>query len=139
MARFFAMVCGAAVLLMLAACESHAPDALLLPAADSPITDVPIPAGFQLEESKSMSRVLPSGVRYVDHQYAGDDSSYQVVKFYKDALPGQGWQNQSQEQVHEVITLKYAKATENLVVTVSSGTLKTHIRVKIDPVAQDAK
>jgi hypothetical protein len=109
----------------------------LISAPNSPIADVPVPAGFTMT-SDSTSRVVPgSALRYVDHRYKGSDDVLPVVKFYRDHLPERGWNwvDQNQSKGNEV-TLHYAKGKEDCVITVSPRgfpTWGTLIRVKIDP------
>jgi hypothetical protein len=119
------------------ACSSnHAADTTqpaLIPSITSPIADVPVPAGFSMT-SNSTSQVIPSsGLRFVDHQYKGDDDVLPVVRFYRDQLPQRGWTLVDQSQLHKEITLHFTKNNENCAVTVWPGTLDTHIRIKIDP------
>jgi hypothetical protein len=121
----------------LTGCGTHDSTAPLMPMATPPIADVPVPIGFDMVTDQSVSRVLPNGLRFVDHQYKGGDSQMQVVDFYKTNLPQQGWSMVTQDQVHDEITLKYAKNDEDLLITIKSGNLDTHVRVKIDPSARN--
>ncbi len=105
----------------------------LIPSITSPIADVPVPAGFSMT-SNSTSQVIPSsGLRFVDHQYKGDDDVLPVVRFYRDQLPSRGWTLVDQSQLHKEITLHFTKNNENCAITVWPGLLDTHIRIKIDP------
>lgn len=111
----------------------------LITSPNSPIADVPIPAGFSMVTSQSISQVVQSsGLRFVDHQYTGGDDVLPVVRFYRDELPSRGWTLVDQDQLKHEITLHFTKNSENLAVSVWSGTLDTHIRIKIDPAGRDA-
>ena len=108
--------------------------ATLIADSRSPIADVPVPTGFKMT-SDSISRVVPaSGLRIVDHQYKGNDAYLPVVRFYRDQMPDKGWTLVEQTQASgNEIALHYTKGNEDCVVTVSSGTFDTRVRVKIDP------
>lgn len=130
-------VVGMSMAAGMGACSSnHAADTTqpaLIPSITSPIADVPVPAGFSMR-GNSTSQVIPSsGLRFVDHQYTGDDDVLPVVRFYRDQLPQRGWTLVDQSQVHKEITLHFTKNNENCAVSVWPGTLDTHIRIKIDP------
>jgi hypothetical protein len=111
----------------------------LITAPNSPIADVPIPAGFALIKGESTSKVIPaSNVRFVDHLYSGNDDLLPVVSFYRDQLPATGWALVDQTQSKADITLHFTKGSEDCFVTVTSGSLvkNTHIRIRIDPIAR---
>ena len=136
-ARFALGVCVMAGLLP--ACSgSHHDSVNLQPALESPIADVPIPVGFAMT-SDSTSKVEATGIRFVDHKYSGSDDVLPVVRFYTQQMPGKGWTfvNQNQ-QVNNEIALHYTKNSEDCMVTVTSGSLHTHIRVQIDPAGRNA-
>jgi hypothetical protein len=129
-----------AVSLALAGCNlsSHSnPDAPLIADSHSPIADVPIPAGFTMTSESTSKVVNADQIRFVDHHYKGSDDPLPVVKFYKEQMPTQGWTwiDQTQPPGKEV-TLHFTKKTEDCFITVSKGTLDTHIRVKIDPASR---
>lgn len=106
----------------------------LIPAANSPISDVPVPAGFTIDMSKSNSRVVPaSSFRSVNHEYKGSDYMLQVVRFYRDQMPTKGWTMIDQNQVKDKVTLRFNKSKEDCSVAVWEGTLDTHITVNIGP------
>jgi hypothetical protein len=131
------------VLAMMAAglvsgCAHTKTEGPLIPAADSPIADVPVPAGFQIILSQSTHEVVPStGLRFVDHRYHGKDDVLPVVRFYRTQMPEKGWTTVDQKQLHDEITLRYTKNNEDCVVTVMPGTMDTKIRVKIDPAGRN--
>ncbi|MGN6368303.1 MAG: hypothetical protein ACTHN5_08600 [Phycisphaerae bacterium] len=108
-----------------------------MPAANAPIADVPIPAGFSMT-GDSTSKVEASGIRFVDHKYEGGEDVLPVVRFYKDEMPQKGWIFVDQNQlVHNEISLHYTKNNEDCVITVSPGSMRTHVRVQIDPTGRN--
>jgi hypothetical protein len=108
----------------------------LIPDAASPISDVPVPAGFSMADN-STSKVVPgSSLRIVDHRYKGSDELLPVVTFYKEELPKRDWSlvDQTQASAKE-ITLHFTKKSEEAYVTVTQKTFDTEIRIRLDPVA----
>lgn len=114
-------------------------DAPLIAAANSPIADVPVPAGFTMT-SDSTSKVVPGNqIRFVDHRYKGSDDVLPVVKFYREQMPEKGWKWEDQNQSRGTeMALHFTKNSEDCQITITPGTLgRTYIRVKIDPVGRD--
>ena len=140
-ARFAIGICALVTIAALPACSgSHRSDepVNLLPATNAPIADVPIPTGFSMT-GDSTSKVEASGLRFVDHKYDGSDDILPIVRFYKDQMPAKGWTFIDQNQlVHSEISLHYTKNSEDCTVTVTPGTMHTHIRVQIDPSGRNA-
>jgi len=116
-------------------------NAPLIPAANAPIADVPLPAGFTMVTSDSTSKVIPGNkIRFVDHHYKGEDDVLPVVKFYREQMPERGWNlvDQNQAKGNEV-SLHYTKNSEDCYVTINpSGFGFTYIRIRIDPMGRDA-
>jgi hypothetical protein len=110
----------------------------LITAPNPPIADVPVPAGFSLVQKKSNSKVIPSSnVRFVDHLYSGREDFLPVVRFYRDQLPANGWQWVDQTQTGSEMSLHFTKNNEDCRITIRSGTLNTHIRIRIDPMGRN--
>src|SRR4051794_24757129 len=65
--------------------------AALIVDAKSPISDVPVPAGFSMEDESSSKVITGSSLRIVDHRYKGGDDLMPVVAFYKTQLPLKEW------------------------------------------------
>jgi len=127
---------------LMAACSNTPKDMPLIAALNSPIADVPVPAGFTMIKAESTSKVAPaSSLRFVDHQYSGSDDFLPVVRFYRDQLPTKGWTWIDQSQGSGQVMLHFTKNSEDCYITVKDGSLikNTHIRVKIDPMARNAK
>jgi len=115
-------------------------NAPLIPAANAPIADVPIPAGFTMT-SDSTSKVVPGNqIRFVDHRYKGEEDVLPIVKFYRDLMPENKWNlvDQNQSRGTEV-TLHYTKNNEDCYVMITPGSFgMSYIRIKIDPMGRDA-
>jgi len=104
----------------------------LIPSPVSPISDVPIPAGFRMAND-SQTYLAPNQLRIAHHHYKGGDDFLSVARFYREQLPLKGWTLLSQQQNGGIVILAFSKPTEDLTVTVSEGTLDTHVYVKLDP------
>ncbi|HVT82020.1 MAG TPA: hypothetical protein VHM90_15350 [Phycisphaerae bacterium] len=133
--RLVLKVLPAILALSLAAC-AHRNTGPLIADAKSPISDVPVPAGFTMADN-STSKVVPgSSLRVVDHHYKGTDELVAVVTFYREELPKTQWTLVDQTQVSaKEITLHFTKRNEECSVTVTRKTFETEIRIRIDPVA----
>ncbi len=128
-----ALVVGATVV-ALAGCGNKNTGQNLITAPNSPIADVPIPAGFDIDLGRSNSTVVPATqFRSVYHEYKGKDDLLPVVRFYRDQMPQKGWNAVDQQQVKDSVTLRFTKGKEDCSVTVWEGTLHTHIQVRIGP------
>jgi hypothetical protein len=137
--RFAVSLCALAALTLLSACGPHKdPNAPLMESASPPIADVPIPVGYAMT-GDSTSKVESSGLRFVDHKYDGGEDVLPVVRFYKDQMPGKGWTFVDQNQlVHNEIALHYTKNNEDCTITITPGSMHTHVRVQIDPAGRNA-
>ncbi|MCL2640710.1 MAG: hypothetical protein FWD53_07690 [Phycisphaerales bacterium] len=127
--------------IVIPACGTTSKDAPLLAAASPPIADIPVPIGFTMMK-KSISKIIPaSSTRFVDHQYSGPSDFLAVVKFYRSQMPTQNWTLIEQTQGNASIVLHFTKGSEDciLCVTDSSAFTPTRIRVRIDPMARNAK
>jgi hypothetical protein len=109
----------------------------LVPDAKSPISDVPVPAGFSMKEDSTSQIIQANSLRVVNHRYTGSDDWLEVVAFYRTQLPTKEWTfvDQTQPPAKE-LTLHYSKRSEDLRVTVTKRTFDTQIRIKIDPIAK---
>jgi hypothetical protein len=104
----------------------------------SPITDVPVPAGFTLADD-SRSNVI-NGQRLVDHRYKGTDQLLPVTSFYRDEMPKRGWKSTGTELVSgKESILRFSKEntskpeTCTITVTARDLTFDTTIKIKIEP------
>lgn len=143
MKKFLAVVALASLALALPACEMFGGTKTtgpLVAAANSPIADVPIPAGFYYQQSKSWTQVNPNlKIRSLSHEYKGKDPMLAVAKFYREELPKNKWATPVLEQAGDKITLKTAKSNEDLQIVIWEGTFDTHINVKLEPTGKNVK
>jgi hypothetical protein len=108
----------------------------LIPDANSPISDVPVPAGFTLGENSTAKTVTAKSLRIVDHHYEGSDDFYDVIAFYKAQMPKNNWTSVgSSEPTGKEFTLHFTKGSEDCFVTVAKKTFNTEIRIRIDPLS----
>ena len=126
------------MVLMLGGCgwfnSSNGP---LIPDAKSPISDVPVPAGFSMKGDSTSQVITSSSLRVVNHRYTGSDDWLEVVAFYRAQMPTREWTFVDQSQLAgQEITLHYTKRSEDCRVSVSKRTFDTQVRVKIDPIAK---
>lgn len=127
---------------LLAGCGSSETDdgsRPLLADINSPIADVPIPAGFTMDKSEkeSFSDVYGnSSLRFVKHHYTGGDSYLVVAKFYRDQMPQRKWALVQQNQEGESLTLTFVKNNEDCIINIKPSSFKTHVRVRILPSAR---
>jgi hypothetical protein len=110
------------------------PDSLVAQARP-PLPDVPMPVGFDLQDSKSRSVAAP-GVRLVDHWYTGREDKWAVGRFFKRQMPASQWTLDSDRMNVGDIILEFSKVRERVTVTVGDASWgKTSIHVEIRPVA----
>jgi hypothetical protein len=129
-----ALVLGATAVALGGCTSDKNPGTPLIPAVNAPISDVPLPAGFTIDMSKSISHVVPgNSFRSVNHEYKGSDAAIPVVRFYKDQMPPKGWTLIDQNEVKGKYTLRFSKNKEDCAVSVWEGTFDTHINVTIGP------
>lgn len=75
------------------------------------VQDVPVPAKFNLDETKSDS-ASQAGRRNVKHFYLGNSPILAVRNFYVHHMPDAGWQIIDEKLQNGVYTLNYRKAEE---------------------------
>jgi hypothetical protein len=111
----------------------------LVAAADSPVADAPVPAGFWMT-SESRSSVTPgTQLRFVDHYYKGSEALLPVVAFYREQMPKNGWTllNQQQQMGGDWL-LTFTKGSEDLMISLSEGTFHLTIHMRLEPAARGA-
>lgn len=106
--------------------------------ARSPLPDVPLPAGFELEELRSRS--WKSGEnRFVDHMYEGRGDKFAVSRFYEKQMPVSGWTMESDQFLQGRGTMDFVKGHERCRITYYDETLgKTVVLVAIWPINNGA-
>lgn len=136
-------VLGFGILVMavcaMAGCSGSHADTPLIPDSRSPISDVPVPAGFTMMADSTSKVVMADQMRVVDHRYHGSDGVLPVVNFYRDQLPQRQWTLVDQTQPNgKEVSLHFQKNKEDCTVTVTKHTFDTQIHVQIQPIGQGA-
>lgn len=96
------------------------------------IPDVPVPIGFDLDESRSRD-FMAAGARYVDHLYKGRADKWAVARFYKRQMPIHRWTFVTDIFAQGDIRLDFEKETERCQVVISKGSWwhPTYIKVQL--------
>lgn len=104
----------------------------LAPMMRPPVPDLPVPAGFKLDEGGSRS-FSAAGTRYVDHVYRGRADKYEVARFYRRHMPLCRWTMVTDMFVQGKIMLDFEKEGERCRIiidaagTFSSGRIQAQI------------
>ncbi len=122
-----------------AGCSNSHNETPLIPDSRSPVSDVPVPAGFTMMSDSTSKVVTADQMRVVDHRYHGGDGVLPVANFYRDELPQRQWTLVDQTQPNgKEVTLHFQKSKEDCTVTVTKHTFDTQIHVQIEPIAKSA-
>ena len=98
--------------------------------AKPPVADLPVPAGFKLDEDKSRSN--DSGVaRFVDHLYWGSASKFSVSRFYKKAMVARKWRFVSETFSLGDQNLRFDRPGEKCSVFITSGSWLHPTKLKL--------
>lgn len=98
-----------------------------------PFTDVPIPAGFSADRSKSFVYESGSGSIKVGRlYYSGWNGSQEVVNYYHNAMINKGWKMVNAME-HDGMILNYEKKTRVCTVIVTDALLKTKLEIQVGP------
>ncbi len=114
------------------AAPSASPD---LPALANPtVPDVPVPAGFKWDQSKSQNSATP-GVRVISHIYKGSSEKFAVARFYRKQMPISGWALRADTFDQGIVTLGFEKEAESCRVILSDSGIfgGTEILVRLYP------
>jgi hypothetical protein len=95
-----------------------------------PISDLPMPVGYSLDEGKSRS-FMAAGARYVDHIYRGRADKYQLVRFFKRQMPAGRWVLVEDVFVQGDWFLDFEKEGERCRITIEEGNLFYPSTVKV--------
>ncbi|MFP4106913.1 MAG: hypothetical protein ACLFVU_12590 [Phycisphaerae bacterium] len=98
--------------------------------ARPPVSDVPVPRGFSLDESRSRS-FASGGLRYLDHRYTGGEDKFAVARFFKKQMPVFRWARVTDMFVQGDIILDFEKDSERCRVVISDGGWTTSTVVKM--------
>jgi len=88
--------------------------------ARTPISDIPVPLRFDLDQQRSRSWAT-GGIRVVDHRYVGPDDKWAVGRFYRRQMPTHQWVPVSAQQILGRISLRYVKGNQRCVVEIDDG------------------
>jgi hypothetical protein len=94
----------------------------LVPRANPPIGDVPVPLGFNLDENKSIDFVI-AGSRFAKHKYKGGADKLEVKRFYERQMPINRWTLTTSMFLGGDINMDFEKETDRCRVTVNDGGL----------------
>lgn len=94
----------------------------LVAQSQPPISDMPVPLTFKLDEGKSRN-FAAAGARYVDHVYKGGADKFAVARFYKRQMPVARWTLVTDMFVQGDIMLDFEKQTERCRIIITDGTL----------------
>ena len=97
-----------------------------------PISDLPVPVGFNLDESRSRN-FAAAGARYVDHVYRGGADKFAVARFYKRQMPISRWVLVTDMFVQGDIMLDFEKETQRCRIIVAEGSMfhSCHVKVQL--------
>ena len=105
----------------------------LVPQPRSPIPDLPLPFGFEMDEKNSGNWDFAGGVRFVDHVYVGKADKLSVRQFYQDQMASFQWTLVTSMFAQGVATLNFEKGTERCQISIAGGGSwhRTQIRARI--------
>ena len=107
------------------------PGAELAAVAKPPVADLPVPAGFKLDEGRS--RTFDSGVaRFVDHVYWGPASKFAVSRFYKKAMVARKWRFVSETFSLGDQDLRFKRPGETCRVRITPGSWLHPTKLKLE-------
>jgi len=96
----------------------------LIPQVSPPILDLPVPIGYELDESRSRHH-KGAGFRWLDHRYLGNTEKHAVLRFYRRHMETKGWKLMSEQFAQGAGLLSFEKIvagyTEGCTVRVASA------------------
>lgn len=96
--------------------------------AKPPVSDLPVPQGFKLDESRSRT-FAEATYRYVDHVYEGSADKYMISRFYKRYMPISRWVLATDMFVQGNIILDFEKDNERARITIGRGNVFVPSRI----------
>ncbi len=137
--KFFKVIFSSpSVLLFLVAVAggcSQKPPALLPLSPFSPVMDVPVPVGFQIDRDRSQATVVPhSSLRLINQEYRGSAPASAVARFYRHRLPPLRWKSLGQTRVRGSWILFFNKNREDCTITIVPGWFFTHLYLVVAPI-----
>ena len=100
-----------------------------------PVPDLPVPIGFELDQSDSRS-FAAAQVRWVAHTYRGHGDQFAVSRFYKRQMQASNrWTLVSDSMVQGVVWLRFAKGSEQCEITIRDPGYfqRTEVHVELYP------
>jgi hypothetical protein len=110
--------------------EVTSPSSEMIARGGAPISDVPVPLGFELDESRSRN-FAAGGMRYVDHVFTGSGERFAVARFYKRQMPISRWVLVTDMFVQGENILDFEKDTERCRIIVGRGSLFHPTLIKV--------
>ena len=93
-------------------------DAMLpMPQAQPPISDVPVPINYKIDESKSRNYAV-AGTRFVDHVYTGKGDKFVIKRFFERYMVMNRWTLATFIFAQGRIMLDFEKDTERCRITI---------------------
>ena len=106
-------------------------DAMLpLPHGQPPISDVPMPMKYKIDEGKSRNFAV-AGVRFVDHLYKGKGDKFVIKRFYEKYMVMNGWKLTSFIFAQGRVALDFEKEHERCTITIVEGGFLGHTTVSV--------
>lgn len=102
---------------------------------DPPVQGIPVPLGFELNETLSRS-YESTEARFIDHVYDGRAAKQAVERFYAERMPDRGWDMQGTSMTRGEYLLRFSRANEICEVRISTvsptfAPMKTRISVNL--------
>jgi hypothetical protein len=101
-----------------------------LPQVNPPISDIPVPIGFKLDESKSRNYAV-AGVRFVDHVYSGSGDKFELKRFYERYMVMNRWVPSTSLFAQGRLELDFEKGGERSRITIVEGGWLEATRVSV--------
>jgi len=102
-----------------------------LPPASAPkYQDVPVPFGFEYLPTKSFS-TEGVGYRVGELIYKGSANALEVMKFYREQMPPNGWVEVREADIGSRAILLFKKQQESCIVIIERGSLLSSTMVRV--------
>lgn len=128
-----AILAASAFMVSAVACQTPTParPAGPLQASTTPYErDLPLPAGFELQEQSSED-FLTGPLRYLRHLYTGRADKSAVRKFYRHQMPLVRWTPVSDNLASGRYTMRFERGTETCLVTIEDEPTRPAGRVRV--------
>lgn len=129
----------AAVLVLLAGCQSNGPRSTSGPASSGVramqhplLTGIPIPDGFQLDD-KNSSHSSSGNFRLAKCVFTGSLRPVKAVEFYKEYMPAGGWTFRTESFDQGTYDERYESDREECNIRISHHMLHTRIMIEVSP------